>query len=54
MSKGRLTRRPAPRSHLFKKILPRLREAGVPQGKIDTMLVENPRRYFASAGTARC
>src|SRR5207245_7496085 len=41
-------------THLFRKILPRLREAGVPQAKIDAMLVENPRRYFATAGTARC
>jgi phosphotriesterase-related protein len=41
-------------THLFRKILPRLREAGVPQAKIDAMLVENPRRYFAGAGTARC
>jgi len=41
-------------THLFRKILPRLREAGVPQAKIDTMLVENPRRYFGTAGAARC
>ncbi|TMA99277.1 MAG: phosphotriesterase-related protein, partial [Deltaproteobacteria bacterium] len=41
-------------THLFRKILPRLREAGVPQAKIDAMLVENPRRYFATAGTVRC
>ncbi|HYY05684.1 MAG TPA: phosphotriesterase-related protein [Candidatus Limnocylindria bacterium] len=41
-------------THLFRKILPRLREAGVPQAKIDTLLIENPRRYFATAGTARC
>lgn len=41
-------------THLFKKIIPRLREAGVPQAKIDTMLVANPRRYFAEAGTTRC
>ena len=41
-------------THLFKKVIPRLREAGVPPEKIDTMLVENPRRYFAEAGTTRC
>jgi phosphotriesterase-related protein len=41
-------------THLFRKIIPRLREAGVPQAKIDTMLVENPRRYFMDAGTTRC
>ena len=33
--------------HLFKNIIPALREAGVPQGKIDTMLIENPRRFFS-------
>lgn len=41
-------------THLFRKVIPRLREAGVPSAKIDTMLVENPRRYFAQAGTAAC
>jgi phosphotriesterase-related protein len=41
-------------THLFKRIIPRLRDAGVSQAKIDTMLVENPRRYFAEAGTTRC
>ena len=41
-------------THLFRKIIPRLREAGVSEAKIDTMLVANPRRYFAEAGQARC
>jgi phosphotriesterase-related protein len=41
-------------THLFEHIIPRLREAGVSQAKIDTMLVDNPRRYFAQAGTTRC
>jgi len=41
-------------THLFKKVIPRLRDAGVPQAKIDMMLVENPRRCFHEAGTARC
>src|SRR5262245_33045920 len=36
-------------THVFKNIIPRLREAGVPQAKIDAMLVDNPRRYFAEA-----
>jgi phosphotriesterase-related protein len=33
-------------THIFKNILPKLREAGVPEQKINTMMVENPRRYF--------
>jgi phosphotriesterase-related protein len=41
-------------AHLFKRVLPRLREAGVAEEKIHTMLVDNPRRYFADAGVARC
>jgi phosphotriesterase-related protein len=41
-------------THLFRKIIPRLRDAGVSQAKIDTMLIENPRRYFSEAGTVRC
>jgi phosphotriesterase-related protein len=41
-------------THLFRHIIPRLRDAGVSQAKIDTMLIENPRRYFAEAGTTRC
>lgn len=34
-------------TYLFTDILPRLREAGVSQDKIDTMLVANPRRFFS-------
>jgi len=34
-------------THLFRKVIPRLREAGVSPAKIDTMLIENPRRFFA-------
>jgi phosphotriesterase-related protein len=41
-------------THLFTRIIPRLRDAGVPQRKIDVMLIENPRRYFAEAGTRAC
>jgi phosphotriesterase-related protein len=33
--------------HIGEDVLPALREAGVPDGQIDQMLVENPRRYFA-------
>lgn len=33
-------------THVFKNVVPALRKAGVAQEKIDTMLVENPRRYF--------
>jgi phosphotriesterase-related protein len=40
-------------THVFRKVVPRLREAGVAESKIQTMLVENPRRYFAESGTAR-
>ena len=34
-------------THLFKRILPALRERGVSQADIDTILIENPKRYFA-------
>ena len=34
-------------TYVFETIVPRLREAGVSDEKIHTMLVENPRRYFA-------
>ncbi|MFF0519957.1 phosphotriesterase [Actinomadura nitritigenes] len=32
--------------HISDDVLPALREAGVPDGQIDQMLVANPRRYF--------
>lgn len=35
-------------THIFKHIVPALKEAGVSQRKIDAMLMENPRRYFES------
>jgi len=41
-------------THLFRKVIPRLHEAGVSQGKVDTMLVDNPRRYFAGSGITPC
>jgi phosphotriesterase-related protein len=40
-------------THLFKRILPRLREGGVTEGDIETMLVHNPRRYFEGATAPR-
>lgn len=33
-------------THLLRNIFPRLKEAGVSQQTIDTMMIENPRRYF--------
>jgi phosphotriesterase-related protein len=33
-------------THLFKHVLPTLRERGMSQAQIDTLLVENPARYF--------
>jgi phosphotriesterase-related protein len=32
--------------HISQKVLPQLLAAGVPQEQIDTMLVENPKRFF--------
>ena len=34
-------------THLFKRILPTLRERGVSETDVNTMLVDNPKRYFA-------
>lgn len=34
-------------THIFKNVLPVLREAGVAESKIKAMLHDNPRRYFA-------
>jgi phosphotriesterase-related protein len=33
--------------HLFDDVLPALRERGVSETQLDTMLVDNPRRYFS-------
>jgi phosphotriesterase-related protein len=33
-------------THLFKEVLPKLRTIGVSEAQIQTMLVENPRRFF--------
>ncbi|MCA9826349.1 MAG: phosphotriesterase-related protein, partial [Dehalococcoidia bacterium] len=38
-------------THLIKNIFPQLKEAGVSQEIIDTMMIHNPRRYFE--GTAK-
>jgi len=35
--------------HIFDDVLPALRERGVTQEQLDTMLIENPRRYFAGS-----
>lgn len=37
-------------THLFTTVLPALRAAGVAEEKIRTMLVDNPRRFFADDG----
>jgi phosphotriesterase-related protein len=34
-------------THFHRHIIPRLLEAGVTQQQIDTMLVDNPRRFFS-------
>lgn len=41
-------------TYVLDTIVPRLRDAGVSDARIQTLLVDNPRRYFARAGTARC
>ena len=33
-------------THIFKKILPQLRERGMSEQEIETILVDNPRRWF--------
>ncbi len=38
-------------THLFERIFPRLLEMGVPQADIDTILVDNPRRFFSGSNT---
>ena len=35
-------------THVFKNIIPALREAGVTQEKIDAMLIHNPREFFTA------
>ena len=41
-------------TYVLREILPKLRAAGVAEEKIHAMLVDNPRRYFAEAGTTSC
>ena len=36
-------------THLFKRVLPRMRELGLSEAHIQTMLVDNPARYFRGA-----
>lgn len=38
-------------THIHQEVLPYLLEQGVSQEQIDTMLVDNPRRYFEAAAT---
>jgi phosphotriesterase-related protein len=38
-------------THIHDEVLPALRDRGVTDQQIDTMLVGNPRRYFTPAGT---
>jgi phosphotriesterase-related protein len=40
-------------THLFRRILPRLRERGVADADIRTMFVDNPARYFRGAESPR-
>ncbi len=36
--------------HIHNDVLPALRERGVTSAQIDTMLIDNPRRIFATRG----
>lgn len=40
-------------THLFKRILPRMKELGLTEAEIQTMLAENPARYFAGVEPPR-
>ena len=39
-------------THLFENIFPELRRMGMSEASIDTIMVDNPRRYFEDAWTA--
>ena len=39
-------------THFHRNIIPQLLDAGAEQAQIDTMLVENPRRFFSDDATA--
>ena len=34
-------------TYLIEEFIPELQAAGITEGAIDTMMVDNPRRYFA-------
>ncbi len=38
-------------THIHEDVLPHLREQGVTEEQITTMLVDDPRRYFENIGT---
>jgi phosphotriesterase-related protein len=40
-------------THIFKRIVPRLIELGLPPADIDAILIDNPRRLFANAAAQR-
>jgi len=40
-------------THLFKRILPRLREGGLTEADVHTILVDNPKRYFQGSESPR-
>ena len=40
-------------THLFKRILPKMREIGLTDADIDTIFVDNPARYFGGAQAPR-
>jgi phosphotriesterase-related protein len=40
-------------THLFKRIIPVLRERGITEQDLDTIFVENPKRYFRGEAAPR-
>jgi phosphotriesterase-related protein len=40
-------------SHVFKRVIPQLRSAGLTQEDIDAIVTANPRRFFANALSQR-
>jgi phosphotriesterase-related protein len=40
-------------THLFKRVIPKLRERGVTEADLQTIFVENPKRYFAGSEAPR-
>lgn len=41
-------------THIFREILPRLREAGLDERQIETIMVDNPRRLFSAGLGGHC